>query len=121
MCITAPDLLRLALLVAHDGTWNGQRLVAPEVIARLKAGGTPRPSLWGNEDGGTDCSYTSQWYIHHPSNTLHAAGIHGQNIYMSTVDDSVMVLQSSHPEADGEFFAVAASYFAAITKHLAAV
>lgn len=119
MCVTAPDLLRLALIVAHDGWWNGKRLVPEAVTARLKAGGTPRPSLWGNEGGGTDCSYTSQWYIHHPGRVLHAAGIHGQNIFMSTEHDSVMVLQSSQPEADGEFFAVAASYFAAITAHLA--
>jgi CubicO group peptidase (beta-lactamase class C family) len=119
MCVTAPDLLRLALLVAHDGMWNGKRLVPEAVIARLKAGGTPRPSLWGNESGGTDCSYTSQWYIHHPGRVLHAAGIHGQNIFMSTEHDSVMVLQSSQPEADGDFFAVAASYFAAVTDHLA--
>ncbi len=119
MCATAPDVLRLALLVAHDGTWNGNRLVPEVVIARLKAGGTPRPSLWGNEGGGTDFSYTSQWYIHHPGQLLYAAGIHGQSIYISTRHDSVMVLQSSQPEADGEFFAVAASYFAAITAHLA--
>lgn len=119
MCITAADLLRLALLVAHDGTWNGVRLVPEAVVARLKAGGNRRPSLWGNEGGGTDFSYISQWYAHHPGNVLYAAGIHRQNIYISTEHDSVMVLHSSQPEADGEFFAVAASYFAAVTAHLA--
>lgn len=118
MCITAPDLLRLALVVAHDGTANGQHVVPASVVERLKAGGTPRPSLWGNEDGGTDCSYRSQWYRHHPNDTMYAMGIHGQSIYMSTVHDTVMIVQSSHPEADGDFFAVAASYFAAVGTHL---
>jgi hypothetical protein len=50
---------------------------------------------------------------------LYASGIHGQSIYLSTEHDSAMVLHSSNPDADGEFFAVGAAYFAAITGHLA--
>jgi hypothetical protein len=47
-------------------------------------------------------------------------GIHGQSIFISTEHDSVMVVQSSAPVADGDFFEVAASYFAAATNHFAA-
>jgi CubicO group peptidase (beta-lactamase class C family) len=119
MCVTAPDMLRLALVVANDGEWNGNRVVSHPVIDRLKAGGTPRPSLWGNEGGGDDCSYRSQWYSFHPGRTLYAMGVHGQSIFISTEHDSAMVVQSSTPVADGDFFNVAATYFAAVTNHLA--
>jgi CubicO group peptidase (beta-lactamase class C family) len=120
MCVTAPDMLRLALVVANDGVWNGTRIVPQRVIERLKAGGTPRPGLWGNEGGGDDCSYRSQWYSFHPGRMLYAMGIHGQSIFISTEHDSAMVVQSSAPVADGDFFDVAAGYFAAVTDHFAA-
>ncbi|MEN9646805.1 MAG: hypothetical protein RL238_3474 [Actinomycetota bacterium] len=115
LCITAPDLLRLALMVSHDGEWNGTRIVPERVMARLKADGTPRPSLWGNEGGGTDNSYTSQWYHHGPDHLLHAAGIHAQTIFISTVKDAVMVVQSSCPTADNDYFGVAQRFFTAVT------
>ena len=109
--ITAPDLLRLALMVSHDGRWNGVQIVPSRVIERLKADGTPRPSLWGNEGGGTDNSYTSQWYHHGPDHLLHAAGIHAQTVFISTVKDAVMVVQSSYPTADNDYFGVAQRFF----------
>ncbi len=87
------------------------------VIERGSA--SPRPSLWGNEGGGNDCSYRSQWYSFHPGRTLYAMGIHGQSIFVSTERDSAMVVQSSAPVADGDFFDVAANLFAAVTDHLA--
>jgi hypothetical protein len=119
MCITAPDLLRLGLLVAHDGEWNGQRIVPADVIRRIKAGGTPRPSLWGNEGGLEICSYRSQWYLNHPWRVLSAMGVHGQTIHISLDHDVVMVGQSSHPIADGDFFGVTDCCFAALVEHLA--
>ena len=119
MCVTAPDMLRLALVVTNDGTWNGRRIVSPSVIERLKAGGTPRPSLWGNEGGGTDRSYRSQWYSFGPGGLLYAMGIHGQSIFISTEHDAAMVVQSSTPVADGDFYDVAATYFTAVIGHLA--
>jgi CubicO group peptidase (beta-lactamase class C family) len=118
LCVTAPDMLRLALVVARDGLWNGRRIVSPQVTGRLKAGGIPRPSLWGNENGGVDCSYRSQWYSFHPGRLLYAMGIHGQSIFISTAHDAAMVVQSSAPVADGEFYDVAARYFAAVIEHL---
>jgi hypothetical protein len=50
---------------------------------------------------------------------LYAMGVHGQSIFISTEHDSVTVVQSSAPEADGDFYAVAARYFAAVTEYLA--
>jgi CubicO group peptidase (beta-lactamase class C family) len=116
---TARDMLRLALVVANDGVFGGEQIVPAAVVRRIVAGGTPRPGLFGNEGGGRDNSYKSQWYIHHPSRTLHADGIHGQLILISLDRDAVMVVQTSYPEADGAFFGVTFGFFAAVVERLA--
>jgi CubicO group peptidase (beta-lactamase class C family) len=83
----------------------------------VAGGGTPRPSLWGNEDG-RDNSYRSQWYVHHPSRTYSAAGVHGQNLYVNPAAQVVVVIQSTYPQADGEFFGVNDAFFHGITAWL---
>jgi CubicO group peptidase (beta-lactamase class C family) len=117
---TARDALRLALMMSNDGYFNGRQIVPQEVVRRISAGGTPRPSLWGNETGGRDNSYKSQWYYYHPNRTLSAAGIHGQNIHIAVGRDVVMVTQSSYPQADGLFFGVTDGFFAAVADYLGA-
>jgi CubicO group peptidase (beta-lactamase class C family) len=108
--ISARDALRLGVLMAQQGRFNGSQIVPAAVVAKLAAGGTPRPSLWGNENGGRDNSYKSQWYFHHPTRTLAAQGIHGQVIAISP--------QRGVVEADGLFFAVTFGYFEALARHL---
>ncbi|MEQ8484192.1 MAG: serine hydrolase [Pseudomonadales bacterium] len=121
LAITARDALRLTAMLAAGGRSGGRQVVPKPVIDRIAAGGTPRPSLWGNEDGGTDNSYRSQWYIHHPSGTYSAAGIHGQNLYVDPASGLAVVIQSSYPEADGAFFAVNDAFFLALADRLRAV
>jgi CubicO group peptidase (beta-lactamase class C family) len=116
--ITARDALRLAVMMAREGTYNGQQIVPAAVVAKIAAGSTPRPSLWGNENGGHDHSYMSQWYIDHSTGVVSAAGIHGQTIYFLPKSDIAMVTQSSYPEADGPFFTVFDSFFASVAKEL---
>jgi CubicO group peptidase (beta-lactamase class C family) len=118
LSITARDTVRLAAMLARDGQHQGQQVVPQAVVAKIAAGGTPRPSLWGNE-ASMDNSYRSQWYIHHPSNTFSAAGVHGQNIYVDPAADVVVVIQSTYPEADGEFFVVNEMFFHAMVARLA--
>ena len=117
LSITARDTLRLAAVLAREGRHGKVQVVPETVVAKIAAGGTPRPSLWGNENS-MDNSYRSQWYIHHPSATFSAAGIHGQNIYVDPAADVVVVIQSSNPPADGEFFVVNDSFFHGMVKHL---
>jgi len=87
-------------------------------VAKIAAGSTPRPSLWGNENGGRDHSYMSQWYIDHPSGVVSAAGIHGQTIHMLPKEVVAMVIQSWYPDADGPFFLVLDDFFASVAKKL---
>ena len=117
LSITARDTMRLAAMLAREGRHGDRQVVPAAVVAKIAAGGTPRPSLWGNENG-MDNSYRSQWYVHHPSRTFSAAGIHGQNIYVDPAADVVVVIQSSYPQADGAFFVVNDSFFQAIVAHL---
>ena len=116
--ITARDALRLAVMMAQEGRFNGQQIVPAAVVAKIAAGSTPRPSLWGNENGGRDHSYMSQWYIDHPSGVVSAAGIHGQTIHMLPKEVVAMVIQSWYPDADGPFFLVLDDFFASVAKKL---
>jgi CubicO group peptidase (beta-lactamase class C family) len=116
--ITARDALRLAVMMSREGNFNGQQVVPAAIVAKIAAGSTPRPSLWGNENGGHDHSYMSQWYIDHSTGVVSAAGIHGQTIYFLPKSDIAMVTQSSYPDADGPFFGVLDGFFAAVAKEL---
>ncbi len=117
--ITSRDALRLGLIMANEGRYNGQQIVPAAVVAKIAAGSTPRPSLWGNENGGTAHSYESQWYIDHRHDVLSAEGIHGQTIHILPKRGVAMVVQSSYPEADGAFFGVLDDFFVAVTQQLA--
>ncbi len=118
LSVTARDALRLAVMMSREGKFNGQQIVPAAVVAKIAAGSTPRPSLWGNENGGKDHSYMSQWYINHSNGVVSAAGIHGQTIYFLPKSDIAMVTQSSYPDADGAFFGVLDTFFAAAAKEL---
>lgn len=118
LAITARDAMRLTAMLAEGGRWADTEVVPAAAVGRIAAGGTPRPSLWGNEGGGRDHSYRSQWYIHHPSRTLSASGIHGQNLYVDPANRLAVVIQSSYPEADGAFFAINDAFFLALLDQL---
>jgi CubicO group peptidase (beta-lactamase class C family) len=117
--ITARDALRLGVMMVQDGRFNGQQVVPAAVVAKIAAGGTPRPSLWGNENGGRDHSYLSQWYIEHKHGVVSAVGINGQTIHFQPKTGVVMVAQSSYPDADGPFFGVTDDFFYAVAERLA--
>jgi CubicO group peptidase (beta-lactamase class C family) len=118
LSITARDALRLAVMMSREGSFNGQQIVPAAVVAKIAAGSTPRPGLWGNMNGGHDHSYMSQWYIDHSTGVISAAGIFGQTIYFLPKQDIAMVTQSSYPDADGPFFSVLEGFFVAVAKQL---
>ena len=106
-------------MMAQGGRLNGQQIVPAAVVAKISAGGTPRPSLWGNENGGHDHSYISQWYFEHSHDVVSAEGINGQTIHFQPKTGVVMVVQSSYPDADGPFFRVTDDFFYAVAARLA--
>jgi CubicO group peptidase (beta-lactamase class C family) len=116
--ITARDGLRLGVMMSHEGKFNGQQIVPAAVVAKIVAGSTPRPSLWGNENGGHDHSYMSQWYVNNATHVVSAQGIHGQTIHFLPKQDIALVMQSSYPNADGPFFIVLDNFFDAVAKEV---
>ena len=117
--VTARDALRLGVMMAQGGRFNGQQIVPAAVVAKIAAGSTPRPSLWGNENGGKDHSYVSQWYVEHSHGVVSAEGINGQTIHFQPKTGVVMAVQSSYPQADGPFFGVIDDFFYAVADKLA--
>jgi hypothetical protein len=117
LAITARDLLRLGVMLAQRGQYNGRQIVAPEVVARIEQGGERRHAIPGNADA-PFYSYKSHWHIHHPTRSYAAWGIHGQYLFVAPEQQVVMVMQSSHPEAYGPQVALAEAFFHALVDHV---
>ena len=116
--ITARDALRLGVMMSQNGRFNDKQIVPAAVVAKIAAGTTPRPSLWGNETGSRHHSYMSQWYIDDAHGVMSAVGVHGQTIHIQSKSGVVMVVQSSYPEADGTFFDIIDDFFYAVAGKL---
>ena len=116
--ITARDALRLARHDVARRQFNSQQIVPAAVVAKITAGSTPRPSLWGNENGGHDHSYMSQWYIDHSRGRRVRRGHPRPDDPLSAEDRHRDGAQSSYPKADGAFFVVLDDFFAAVAERL---
>lgn len=117
LAITARDLLRVGVMLAQRGQFNGRQIIEPWVVEKLEAGGERRHAMPGNE-GAPFYSYRSHWHLHHPSKTLSAWGIHGQYLFVAPDQQVVAVIQSSHPEAYGPHYALADALFRALVEHV---
>jgi len=115
--LSARDLLRLGIMLAQGGHLNGRQIVAPDVIRRIETGGNRKRGLLGNDEAPFH-SYRSHWYIHHPTHTYAAWGIHGQHLFIAPRERVVMVVLSSHPQADGAYTAVTEAFFHSMVRYL---
>ena len=115
--VTARDLLRLGVMMAQRGQYNARQIVNPEIIERIEAGGMRRQSLLDNAQAPFN-SYKSKWYIHHPTGSYSASGIHGQHLFIAPEQQIVLVMQSSHPLATGPFIATNEAFLHALVEHL---
>lgn len=119
---TLRDMARFGQLLATKGLYNGQPLLAPEVIEAVAAGGDPL--IYADNQSFAQwtpgASYRSQWYVFNDhSQALMAGGIHGQYLFVDLVSQVVIVKQSSLPEAVTDLDADSVRMFRAITRHLA--
>ena len=102
---TARDMARFGQLLLDGGQQDGEQLSAADAIARILGGADP--AIYANNADFSHwtpgASYRSQWYVFNDhSQALMAGGIHGQYLFIDVPSRTVMVKQSSLPEAVDE-------------------
>ena len=101
---TARDLARVGQLMLDDGKGPGGRVVSPEWVRAILAGGDQAAmedsSFTSVHPGG---SYTRQWWCTgNERGNVTGIGIHGQYLWLDPLSDSVIVKLSTWPEPDSE-------------------
>ncbi|UWF77154.1 serine hydrolase [Microbacterium sp. EF45047] len=99
---TARDLARVGRVMLDGGAAPGGRVVPEEWVQRVLGGGDPaamRGSGFAETFPGG--SYTDQWWCFgNDRGNVSGIGIHGQNLWLDPVTDSVIVKFSTWPEPD---------------------
>lgn len=100
---TARDLARVGRLMLSGGLAPGGRVVSQAWVDGILAGGDPSVMAY---EGFTDAfprgSYMAQWWcMGNDRGNVSAIGIHGQNLWLDPLTDSVVVKLSSWPDPDG--------------------
>lgn len=94
------DLARLAEMLRLDGAYNGQQIIAPEVLASIRAGGDREAFKAGGRTWQPGYSYRNQfWISHNRDGAYEALGAHGQMLHINPAVGLVVVRLSSHPQA----------------------
>lgn len=98
--VSPRDLARLAELLRLDGAFNGQQIIAPEVLTAIRAGGDREAFKAGGRTWQPGYSYRNQfWISHNRDGAYEALGAHGQMIHINPAVGLVVVRLSSHPQA----------------------
>ncbi|MDP9524602.1 serine hydrolase domain-containing protein, partial [Pseudomonas putida] len=118
---TARDMARFGQLILDGGKHNSEQLIAPDAIERVIRGADPAIYA-ANEDFSEwtpGASYRSQWYVFNDnSQAVMAGGIHGQYLFVDIPSRTVIVKQSSLPEAVTDLDPDSVRMMRAIAKHL---
>ena len=123
---TPYNLARFAIMMINNGRFNGQQVVAPEVIEALAAGGSISKFDDGPDSDGVvypkgEWSYRAQWWVKHTPGmeAFMAIGIHGQWIYLDIKRDIAIVKQSSQPKSKDTYLnAYDLNAFYSLVEHL---
>jgi CubicO group peptidase (beta-lactamase class C family) len=101
---TARDLARVGRMMLDGGVAPGGRVVSEDWVRRVLAGGSREAMTYkGFTDTFPDGSYTRQWWCTgNERGNVSGIGIHGQNLWLDPLTDSVIVKLSSWPDPDTE-------------------
>ena len=118
---TARDMARFGQLLLDGGRRDGEQLIAADAIERILGGADA--SIYANNldfsHWTPGASYRSQWYVFNDhSQAIMAGGIHGQYLFVDVPSRTVIVKQSSLPEAVGELDADSVRMLRAIAAGL---
>lgn len=104
MNATLRDLARFGEMLRLDGYFNGQQIVAREVLTAIRQGADREAFKAAGRTWQEGYSYRNQfWISHNPDGAYEALGVHGQMIHVNPAVGLVMVRLSSHPVASSGF------------------
>lgn len=104
VCTTLRDLARVGRLVCNNGKRDDHQILPSDWLDRHFTGGDKdawQAGSFADMFAQLPTSYTDKWYACHSNpfdeaNWLIAIGIHGQNIFVDSQNDFVMVTFASH-------------------------
>jgi CubicO group peptidase (beta-lactamase class C family) len=104
--ITARDSARFGQMILNHGLFNGHQIIPASVAKRILSPGDPAPfnrfyqDPWYRQVG---FAYHDQWWTFNNAHKgVSALGIHGQQIYLDSTAQMVVVKQSSDPEPESD-------------------
>jgi len=107
---TPYNLARFAIMMIHDGKFNGEQVVEPSIIKNLEKGGSIKAFDNGPDSDGVvhrkgQWSYRAQWWVKHTKgeSAFMAIGIHGQWIYLDPTRKIAIVKQSSQDKSKDDY------------------
>ena len=99
------DFARFGELMRLNGRFNGQQIVAAEVVDEIRRGGDPGAFAKARYATLPGWSYRNLWWVSHDDHgTFMARGIHGQAIYVDPKAEMVIARFASHPLAGNANF-----------------
>lgn len=94
------DLARFGEMMRQNGYFNGQQIIAPEVVSSIRQGADPLAFEASGRDYQPGYSYRAHWWISHDEDgTYEALGAYGQLLHINPTAGIVVVRLSSHPLA----------------------
>lgn len=94
------DLARVGQLLLDEGKLDGQIIVPPAAIARIRAGGSKPAFAKAGYTQLPGWSYRGMWWISHNDHGAYMArGVHGQALYIDPTARVVIARFGSHPVA----------------------
>lgn len=101
---TARDLARFGEMLRRGGEFNGQRILAKEVVDDTAKGGDREKFKASGMAFRPGYSYRNQWWaLHNADGAYEASGVHGQMVHINPAAEMVVVKLSSHPVAGAGF------------------
>lgn len=93
---TAHDLARFGEMLRLEGRFNGNQVLQPGTVSRLRQGGSREAFSAGSSAGRTGYSYHDFWWVDHENGaSLEAKGANGQHIHVNPDAETVIVKLSS--------------------------
>jgi CubicO group peptidase (beta-lactamase class C family) len=117
---TLRDLARVGEMMRNDGQFNGQQVVAKEVVRDIRNGASKEHFAKGGYATLPGGSYRNMWWIFHNEHGAYGArGIHGQAIYIDPKAEMVIARYASNWRASNALNdPVSLPAYLALAKHL---